>query len=114
MLAVMLIIGWCPSPGRADSSRIAPSDIKFGDPFEITAGIMQIDYAKNRLILAEQEVYAVDQEVGAETIKTAVFDADGESISFDDLKIGQTVRVRGIKLPDGRLIAGDLVCVRQP
>jgi hypothetical protein len=114
MLAVTLIIGWFPGPGRADSSRITPADIKLGYPFEITAGIMQIDYAKNRLIMAEQEVYAVDLVVGAETVKTAVFDAEGGPIAFDELEIGQTLRVRGIKLPDGRLIAGDVVCVRRP
>jgi hypothetical protein len=109
MLTVTLVIIWCPNPGRADSNAITPSDVAYSDPFEITASIMEIDYGNNMLIIAENEIYVVDLMIGTEFIKTDLSDADGRTILFDLLERGQTVMVRGMKLPDGRVIAEELV-----
>jgi hypothetical protein len=109
MLMVTLVINWCPNSGRADSNAITPSDIEYSDPFEITASIMEIDHGKNMLIIAENEIYVVDLMIGTEYIKTVLSDADGRPILFDSLDRGQTVMVRGMKLPDGRVIAEELV-----
>ena len=104
-LAVILWIG----SAQAESRAITPADIKFSEPFEITAKIMEIDYGKDLMIVAEHDVYAVDFLMGSEAIKTALSDGDGHGIVFDDLERGQKVRISGMKLPDGRVIAEELV-----
>ena len=109
LLTVTLVICWCPNQGRADAHAITPSDLKYSDPFELTAKIMEIDYGKNKLIMAEYEIYVIDLMIGAEYVKTALSDADGGTIFIDSLDRGQTVMVSGMKLSDGRVIAEELV-----
>ena len=93
LLTVTLVICWCPNQGRADAHAITPSDLKYSDPFELTAKIMEIDYGKNKLIMAEYEIYVIDLMIGAEYVKTALSDADGGTIFIDSLDRGQTVMV---------------------
>ena len=109
LLTVTLVIYWCPNQGQADAHAITPSDLKYSDPFELTAKIMEIDYGKNKLIMAEYEIYVIDLMIGAEYIKTVLSDADGGTIFIDSLDRGQTVMVSGMKLSDGRVIAEELV-----
>lgn len=109
ILTVTLVISWCPNPTQADSNAITPSDLEYSGPFELSARIMEIDYGNNMLIVAEIEIYVVDLMIGAEYIKTVISDADGGAILFDSLDRGQTVMMRGMKLPDGRVIAEELI-----
>jgi len=109
ILTVTLVIYWCPNPGQADSDAITPSDLEHSGPFEFSATIMEIDYGKNMLIIAENEIYVVDIMIGSEYIKTVISNANGGAILFDSFDRGQTVMVRGMKLPDGRVIAEELV-----
>ena len=109
ILITTLAINWCPSQCWADADAIMPSDLKYSDPFEVKSRIMEIDYGNNMVIIAEKKVYVVDLMIGSQSLKTALSDADGEAILFDSLDRGQTVMVRGMKLPDGRVIAGELV-----
>ena len=109
VIAVGLVINWYPGSVRAESTAISPSDIEYSDPFELTASIMEIDYGKNMLIVAENEVFVVDLTVGAEFISTEMSDTDGNRIPFDSFYRGQTVAVSGMMLPDGRVIAEELV-----
>lgn len=105
LLAITLIFSWCPTPSRAASRAITPSDLTYSGPFEITAPIMEITYKPVMLIVAEYSIYVVDQNVGSEHLQTVLKDADGQSIEFEALQRGQMVLVRGLKLPDGRIIA---------
>jgi hypothetical protein len=109
ILTVTLIIAWCPGKSRAESSAIKPSDVRYSEPFELTAKIMEVDYGKNILIVAEYEIYVVDLRIGAEYIHTDLSDPHGRAIPFDSLNRGQSVRVIGMKLPDGRVVAEELV-----
>ena len=109
LLTVTLIVCWYPSQGQADAHAITPSDLKYSDPFELTAKIMEIDCGKNKLIIAENEIYVIDLMIGAEYVKTVLSDADGGTIFIDSLDRGQTVMVSGMKLSDGRVIAEELV-----
>ena len=109
IFAVTLILTWCPGQSRAESGAINPSDIRHSEPFELTAKIMEIDYGKNILIAAEYEINVVDLRIGAEHIHTDLSDPHGRAIPFDSLNRGQTVRVIGMKLPDGRVVAEELV-----
>ena len=110
LLTVTLVICWCTNQGRADDAHaITPSDLKYSDPFELTAKIMEIDYGKNKLIMAEYEIYVIDLMIGAENVKTVLSDADGGTILIDSLERGQTVMVSGMKLSNGRVLAEELV-----
>ena len=109
VLMICLIVIGLPHLARAKSKAILPADIRFGEPFEVTATIMEIDYGKNLLIVAEREIYLVDLWAGKQAIKTKLSDANGQTILFDALERGQKVRVSGMQLPDGRMIAGELV-----
>jgi hypothetical protein len=109
VLLLSLAILWLPHPAQAELQAITPADLRFSEPFEITATIMEIDYGKDLLIVAEREIYVVDFLMGKKAIQTKLSDADGEALLFDALKRGQKVRVSGIQLPDGRLIAAELV-----
>jgi hypothetical protein len=103
--AIALISYWCPNQGRAASNPITPEELKYSGPFEITAPIMEIHRGKNMLIVAEKAIYTVDLMVGDEHLLTVFSDAEGGPVEFESLNRGQTVLVRGLELPDGRVIA---------
>jgi hypothetical protein len=109
VFTVTLAYIWSPGLVRADSNRITPSEIKYSEPFELTASIMEIDHGKNMLIVAENRIYVIDLMIHGENIKTVLSDADGENIFFDSFERGQTVRVSGMRLSDGRVIAEEVV-----
>jgi hypothetical protein len=105
VLAIAVIVSWCPNQSRAESKPITAEELKYSGPFEINSRIMEIDYAKNMLIVAEYTIYAVDLMVGAEHLLTVLSDEEGEAVAFETLARGQRVLVRGLQLPDGRVIA---------
>ena len=67
--------------------------------------LMDIDYGKSVLMVAENEVMIVDSVIGDEQFTTQVTDPEGDVISFESLHAGQKVLVRGLKLADGRVLA---------
>jgi hypothetical protein len=105
ILTLALIIYWSPNQSGAASKPITPEELKYSGPFEITARIMEIDQAKNMLIVAENEIYVVNVMVGAEHLLTVLTDAQGAAVAFESFARGQTVLVKGLQLPDGRVIA---------
>lgn len=106
MLTMTLIVYWCPNQSSAASTKpITPEELEYSGPFELTAPIMEIDPGKNTLIVAENEIFVVDLMVGAEHLLTVISDAEGGAVAFESLDRGQTVLVRGLQLPDGRVIA---------
>ncbi len=109
VLTICLIVIGLPQLVLAKSKAITPADIRYSEPFEVTATIMEIDYGKNLLIVAEREIYLVDLLTVKQAIKTKLSAANGQTILFDALERGQKVRVSGLQLPDGRVIAGELV-----
>ncbi|CAB1081986.1 hypothetical protein JY97_01705 [Alkalispirochaeta odontotermitis] len=106
-LILAILLG--PIQGWAGIGAIDPADFEYSEPFEVSASIMDIDYSNNMLIVLESKVYVVDLVIGVQNLKTALSDADGKPILFNSLSRGQKVMVRGMKLPDGRVIAGELV-----
>jgi len=105
LLAIPVILLWWPSQSAAASQQITPEALRYSGPFEVTSRIMEIDPDKGLLVVAEKEIYVVDLTVGGEHLSTHLSDAEGEPLSFDALSSGQTVRVQGIELPDGRVLA---------
>ena len=105
LLAITLMFSLCPNQSGAATGAITPSDLTYSGPFEITAPIMEISHRPVMLIVAEYSIYVVDQNVGTEHLRTVLKDADGQVIAFESLERGQMVLVRGLKLPDGRIIA---------
>ena len=88
----------------ASSQTISEADLDKAEPVEIASHIMSIDYANGILVVAENQVMIVDGLIGGERFITQVIDADGETISFEELGIGQKVVIQGMKLVDGRVV----------
>lgn len=105
MLMMSLILCWYPNQSGAASEPITPEALLYSGPFELTSRIMDVDPGKNMLIVAENEIYVVDIMVGTEHLLTVLAGAEGGAVSFESFVRGQTVLVRGLQLPDGRVIA---------
>ena len=105
ILAVSVILLWCPEQSGAASQPITPEALKYSGPFEITSRIMEIDPGKKLMVVAEKQIYVIDLVVGEEHLSTLLSDAEGEPLPFQAFMPGQTVRVQGIELPDGRVLA---------
>lgn len=105
IITLTLIIYWSPNQSGAASKPITPEELEYSGPFEITARIMEIDPAKNMLVVAEKKIYVVDVLVGAEHLLTVLADAQGGAVAIESFAPGQTVLVQGLQLPDGRVIA---------
>ncbi|MBE9545666.1 MAG: hypothetical protein IMF02_14315 [Proteobacteria bacterium] len=104
LIFLFLILLW-PLVGGASSGHISGSDLDDADPVEFSSGIMEIDYDKAMLVVAENEVMIVDLLIGDEQFSTQVTNSEGEVISIESLYKGQKVLVQGLKLNDGRVVA---------
>ena len=104
LIFLFLLLLW-PLVGGASSRHISGSDLDDADPVEFSSGIMEIDYDKAMLVVAENEVMIVDLVIGDEQFTTRVTNAKGEEISIESLYKGQKVLVQGLKLDDGRVVA---------
>ncbi|MGB5749882.1 MAG: hypothetical protein WBM69_23090 [Desulfobacterales bacterium] len=100
----LLILLW-PLVSGASPELISDRDLDDSDPVEFTSRIMEIDYGKAVLVVAEHTVMTVDLMIGDEQYITRVTGPQGKVISFDSLHTGQKVLVRGLKLADGRVVA---------
>lgn len=100
----LFILLW-PLVSGASPEFISDLDLDDSDPVEFSSRIMEIDYGKGVLMVAENEVMIVDSVIGDEQFTTQVTDPEGDVISFESLHEGQKVLVRGLKLVDGRVLA---------
>jgi len=100
----LIILLW-PLVCGASSELISDRDLDDSDPIEFSSRIMEIDYGKTLLVVAEHKVLTVDLMIGDEQYTTRVTGPQGKEISFDSLHTGQEVLVRGLKLADGRVVA---------
>jgi hypothetical protein len=98
-----LLLLW-PLMSAASSEYFSDTDLDQADPVEITSHIMAIDYAEGILVVAENQVMIVDVVMGGERFTTLVTNAEDEAIAFEELSVGQTVLVQGLKLVDGRVV----------
>ena len=103
-LLFLFMLLW-PPVGGANPEFLPDLDLDNSDPVEFSSRIMEIDYGKGMLVVAENEVMIVDSVIGDEQFTSLVTDPEGEVISFESLHSGQRVLVRGLKLPDGRVLA---------
>ena len=103
-LLFLFMLLW-PPVGGANPEFLPDLDLDNSDPVEFSSRIMEIDYGKGMLVVAENEVMIVDAVIGDEQFTSLVADPEGEVISIESLHSGQKVLVRGLKLPDGRVLA---------
>ncbi len=101
---LLLALLW-PLVSGASSGFISETDLDDSDPVEFSSSIMEIDYGKGVLMVAENEVVIVDLVIGDEQFTTLVADPDGQAISLESFHKGQIVLVQGLKLADGRVVA---------
>ena len=104
LIFLLLLLLW-PLVGGASSGLISGSDLDDADPVKFSSGIMEIDYDKAMLVVAENEIMIIDLLIGDEQFTTQVTNAKGEEISIESLYKGQKVLVQGLKLDDGRVVA---------
>lgn len=104
LICFFLILLW-PLAGGTSPGPISARDLDDADPVEFSSHIMEIDYGKGVLVVAENQVLTIDLMIDDEQYTTRVTDFRGKAISFDSLHIGQKVLVRGLKLADGRVVA---------
>jgi len=89
-----------------ESSEIKMAlDFDASDPVEYRGRIMEINYAKAQLVVAEETILVVDLMVGAHRLTTEVADNAGNLIPLESFKRGDTVLVRGFKNADGIVFA---------
>ena len=104
LIFLLLLLLW-PLVGGASSGLSSGSDLDDADPVKFSSGIMEIDYDRAMLVVAENEIMIVDLLIGDEQFTTRVTNAEGEEISLESLYKGQKVLVQGLKLDDGRVVA---------
>jgi hypothetical protein len=104
LICFLLILLW-PLAGGTSPEPISGRDLDDADPVEFSSQIMEIDYGKGVLVVAENKVLTIDLMIDDEQYTTRVTDLRGKVISFDFLHTGQKVLVRGLKLADGRVVA---------
>ena len=85
ILAIPVILLWCPHQSRAASQPITPEALRYSGPFEITSRIMEIDSEKQLLVVAEKEIHVVDLIVGGEHFLTLLSDAEGDPLRRPEL-----------------------------
>ena len=98
-LAIFPIKPWAAEP------KSLTLDFDGSDPVEYQARIMEIDYEKAQLVVAEDLILIVDLPVGRERFATRVTDANGEPKPLASFKPGDMVFIQGFKNADGIVFA---------
>lgn len=80
-------------------------DFDASDPVEYRGRIMEINYAKAQLVVAEETILVVDLMVGNHRLTTEVSDDSGNLKPFEFFKRGDIVLVQGFKNADGVVFA---------
>ena len=113
LIFLLLIFVW-PLPGGAADELISDLDPDDFDPVEFSSRIMEIRYDKEVLVVAEQEVMIIDLTIRGEQLTTMLTNSEGDAILFESLAPGQNVRVQGVKLADGRVVASMVQLLETP
>ena len=105
---IILMIGCAaifPIKLRAAESKSLTLDFDDSDPVEYHARIMEIDYEKAQLVVAEDPILVVDLLVRGERFATQVTDARGKPKPLASFKAGDMVLIQGFKNSDGVVFA---------
>ena len=105
---IILLIGCAaifPIKPWAAEPKSLTLDFDNSDPVEYQARIMEIDYEKAQLVVAEDLILIVDLPVGRERFATRVTDANGKPKPLASFQVGDTVLIQGFKNSDGIVFA---------
>jgi hypothetical protein len=105
---IILLIGWAvifPIKPAAAESKSLTFDVDNSAPVEYQARIMEIDYEKAQLVVAEDPILVVDLMVEGKRFTTQVTDAKGKPKSLASFKAGDMVLIQGFKNSDGVVFA---------
>ena len=105
---IILMIGCAaifPIKPWAAEPKSLTLDFDNSDPVEYQARIMEIDYEKAQLVVAEDLILVVDLLVRGERFATQVTDAKGKPKPLAAFKAGDMVLVQGFKNADGVVFA---------
>jgi len=76
--------------------------------FEVQSRIMEINYGKKYMIVAEKRVDLIDYREGGQRYRTLLKNSRGNRISFRSFKRKNWVFVRGLELGDDRIAAREI------
>ena len=76
--------------------------------FEVQSRIMEVNYGKKYLIVAEKRVDLIDYREGDQRYMTLLNNSKGDTISFRSFKIKDWVFVRGWELDGNRITAREI------
>jgi hypothetical protein len=105
---IILLIGCAaifPIKPWAAEPKSLTLDFDASDPVEYQARIMEIDYEKAQLVVAEDPILIVDLMVAGERLATRVTDANGKPKPLAFFKAGDMVFIQGFKNADGVVFA---------
>jgi len=105
---IILLIGcaaFFPIKPWAAETKSLTLDFDNSDPVEYHARIMEIDYEKAQLVVAEDPILVVDLMVRGERFATQVTDANGKPKPLASFKAGDMVLIQGFKNSDGVVFA---------
>jgi hypothetical protein len=105
---IILLIGCAaifPIKPWAAEPKSLTLDFDDSDPVEYQARIMEIDYEKAQLVVAEDPILIVDLMVAGERLATRVTDANGKPKPLAFFKAGDMVFIQGFKNADGVVFA---------
>jgi len=105
VFTVLFLMFLCPSFKAASSEPLSNVDLEACDPVKLTSTIMEIDPENNMLVVAEKEIMIVDTTIAAERFITDLADIEGKAIPLERFAPGRSVRIDGLILPDGRILA---------
>lgn len=108
MLLLTGIVGIPKSYAQQDEQKpysgivITPDKAR---PFNLAAKIMEIHPGKNaRIVVAEKTILISEYKFNDQVQSTQLIGSSDQAITLKDLKVGQLVIVKGLKLTDGTMI----------
>ena len=105
---IILLIGCgavLPIRSRAAEPKLSAFDFEICAPVEFQARIMEIDYEKAQLVVAEDPILVVDFMVEGKRFATRVIDANGKPKPLASFRAGDMVHIQGFKNSDGFVFA---------
>ena len=105
---IILLIGCgavLPIRSRAAEPKLSAFDFEICAPVEFQARIMEIDYEKAQLVVAEDPILVVDFMVEGKRFATRVIDANGKPKRLASFRAGDMVHIQGFKNSDGVVFA---------
>ena len=105
-----LVIGVCGLLYPTNTGAFSEKDLlpKGFEPFELYGTIMVVNIQKAYLIVAEKKISVTGAKVGGQLFETSLLDTKGKPVKLTSFRKRQRVRVQGVTLPNGVIVAWEV------